>query len=101
MSPDQVMGRNVTVLADIYSYGILLFELMTGSKPLAGDSVERVFYMILNEPVDLSPLRNAGVPETIVELVEHCTQKDPTARPQNFTEVREHLERSLRSGRTA
>jgi len=100
MPPEQVLGKNVNFQSDIYSFGILLFELITGTKPLAGDTVERVFWQILNEPIDLGPLRAAGTPEPVVELVQQCTAKDQAARPQSFTEIRQMLESLFRSGST-
>src|SRR5580704_5845457 len=57
MAPEQVTGRNITSQVDVYAFGILLFELLTGLKPIAGDTVERIFYSILNEPLNLDPLR--------------------------------------------
>lgn len=100
MPPEQVLGKNVNFQSDIYSFGILLFELITGTKPLEGDTVERVFWQILNDPINLTPLREAGAPEQVVELVERCTAKDQAARPQSFAEVRQKLETVYRSGRT-
>lgn len=100
MPPEQVLGKNVNFQSDIYSFGILLFELITGTKPLEGDSVERVFWQILNEPIDLTPLRSTGAPEPVVELVQRCTAKDQAARPESFTEVRRSLERMSVSGGT-
>jgi serine/threonine protein kinase len=92
MAPEQVLGKQVNHLSDVYSFGILLFELITGTKPLGGDSVERVFWQILNTPVDLGPLRTSGAPEPLVELIGRCTEKDPLCRPNSFTVVREALE---------
>ena len=56
MAPEQVKGEKINELVDVYAFGILLFELLTGQKPIAGDTVERIFYSILNEPLDLTPL---------------------------------------------
>ncbi len=53
-------GRDVTYLADVYSFGILLFELLTGTRPISGDTVEQLFARILHEQVDLAPLRAGG-----------------------------------------
>ncbi len=92
MAPEQVLGKPVSHLSDIYSFGIMLFELITDTKPLTGDSVERVFWRILNDPVDLTSLRVKGAPERLCELVHRCTEKNPEARPQSFTEVRQELE---------
>jgi eukaryotic-like serine/threonine-protein kinase len=94
MAPEQVTGRDVTHLADIYAFGILLFELLTGSRPLSGDTVEQLFARILHEQVDLAPLRQAGVPERICGLIGRCVAKNPADRPQSFAEVRRQLEQA-------
>src|SRR5580704_12843537 len=65
MAPEQVTGQNITEQVDVYAFGVLLFELLTGVKPIGGDTVERIFYSILNEPLKLDPLYNAGVPQNI------------------------------------
>jgi formylglycine-generating enzyme required for sulfatase activity/tRNA A-37 threonylcarbamoyl transferase component Bud32 len=87
MAPEQVLGRNITPLVDVYSFGVLLFELMTGTRPIAGDTVERIFYQILQEPLNIEPMRQAGIPDPIIDLVTRCTEKDPARRPQGFGEV--------------
>jgi formylglycine-generating enzyme required for sulfatase activity len=95
MAPEQVTGQNVTEQVDVYAFGVLLFELMTGAKPIGGDSVERIFFSILNEPLNLEPMRKAGAPETICDLVSRCTLKKPAERPQGFGPVIADLERML------
>jgi serine/threonine-protein kinase len=94
MSPEQVLGQDVGVPADIYSFGILLFEMFTGVRPLTGDTVERLFYLILNEPLDLEPLHRAGSPEWLIDLITRCTAKKASDRPSNFTIIGEELERA-------
>ncbi len=96
MAPEQVTGRDVTRLVDVYAFGILLFELLTGARPIAGDTVEQLFYRILNEPVDLDPLQTAGVPEPVATLIGRCVAKNPADRPQSFTAVRQELEAALK-----
>jgi serine/threonine-protein kinase len=95
MAPEQVTAKDVTYLADIYSFGILLFELLTGTRPIEGDSVEQLFYKILNEPVDLAPLRQGGCPESITGLIEKCLAKNAANRPQDMSIVRREIERAL------
>ncbi|MBZ5624056.1 MAG: protein kinase [Acidobacteriia bacterium] len=95
MAPEQVMGQDVTDQVDVYSFGILLFELMTGGKPITGDSVERIFYSILNEPLDLEPMRQAGVSQPVCDLVAQSTAKNPAERPQGFSPVCAELERII------
>ncbi len=95
MAPEQVLGQQVTPLVDVYAFGILLFELFTGTKPIGGDSIDKVFMQILQEPLNLEPLRQAGAPQSIVELVERCTAKMPQQRIQGFGAIMVELERML------
>ncbi len=95
MAPEQVMGQKLTPLADIYAFGVVLFELLTGVKPIKADTVERIFYEILRKPLDLTPMRMLGLPAALCDLVTRCTAKSPAERPQSFAAVRQELERIL------
>ncbi len=95
MAPEQVMGQEITEQVDVYAFGVLLFELLTGGKPIGGDSVERIFYSILNEPLNLEPLSASGAPQTVCDLVARCTMKNPAERPQGFAPVCAELERII------
>ena len=95
MAPEQVLGQQITHLIDVYAFGVLLFELLSGVKPITGDTVERIFNAILYEPLDLEPLRRAGVPHRIFDLVTRCTAKSPAERPQGFGPVVAEIELAL------
>ncbi len=95
MAPEQVMGQEITEQVDVYAFGVLLFELITGGKPIGGDSVERIFYSILNEPLNLEPLASSGAPQAVCALVAQCTMKSPGERPQGFAPVCAELERAI------
>src|SRR5215471_954091 len=95
MAPEQVMGQDITEQVDVYAFGVLLFEIFSGVKPIQGDTVERIFFFILNEPMNLEPLRQAGAPQAVCDLVERCTAKKPADRPQGFTPVIAELERMI------
>ena len=95
MAPEQVMGKNVTEAADIYAFGILFFELLAAARPFTGESVERIFYSILNEPLDVEPLRRSDVPEPVCSLIARCTAKDPAQRPASFDAVTQEIETIL------
>ena len=101
MAPEQVTGQNITEQVDVYAFGVLLFELLTGKKPITGDVVERIFYSILNEPLKLEPLHEAGVPEAICDLIARCTAKNPADRPQGFEPVCDGTGAGHRRGRFA
>jgi eukaryotic-like serine/threonine-protein kinase len=100
MAPEQVLAKDVSHLADIYSFGVLLFELLTGSKAIAGDNVEQLFHKILSEKVDTAPLIRANVPESICRLIEECIEKDPARRPQSMSAVRSVIEKALAPEKT-
>lgn len=92
MAPEQVLGQAVTTQADVYAFGILLFEVLTGLKPITGESVEKIFNQILYQPIDLAPLQPPKFPQPIAGLIERCTAKQPAQRPAGLGIVIEELE---------
>jgi len=95
MAPEQVTGGAITPKADLYAFGVLLYELLTGVHPITGDTMERVFYCILNEPLKFDVMRNANVPESLCQLVAQCTAKSPGERPASFTQVCQVLDQAI------
>lgn len=95
MAPEQVLGQQLTGQVDVYGFGVLLFELLSGLKPISGDTVERIFNQILYEPLNLEPLRAATVPGQVFDLIARCTAKQPAQRPQSFTEVCNELQAAI------
>jgi eukaryotic-like serine/threonine-protein kinase len=91
MAPEQVMGTNITALADIYSYGMVLYELFAGVKPVNGDTLQRLFYIILHETPDLQPLIATGTPQPVIDLIQRCIAKKPEERLQSFGAIVEVL----------
>lgn len=88
MAPEQVLGKPVTPAADIYAWGLVLYETLTSQKPVSGDTIEVLFYQILHHPLDLTPVaQQPGVPARLVRLIERCAAKKPEERPANFAEV--------------
>lgn len=101
MAPEQVSGRPAAPQVDIYAWGMLVFELLTGLRAVNGSSMESVFYQILNQPVDESAMEKAGVPQEIRALVMQTTAKDPQARPQSFAQVVASLKSFLNAQESA
>src|SRR6185295_14314424 len=91
MSPEQISGSTVSHLVDIYAYGLLLFELLTGTRSVRGETMEQVFFQILNQSVDVPAMENAGVPPAVRDLVVRCTAKKSEERPQTFRAIAEEL----------
>lgn len=96
MAPEQVRGEKATPLVDVYSFGVLLFELITGSRPIEGKTVNEIFDRIIAEPVDLEPLQKRGVPDAVSDLVRGCTEKEAGARTQDFRMVAGKIDEILR-----
>lgn len=96
MSPEQVTSKDVNMKADIYAFGVVMFELFTGVKPFKAENVHEVFFKILNEPLDPAPMIEAKVPTSIVELVKKCMAKEQPQRPADFGVIIKELEATLK-----
>jgi serine/threonine-protein kinase len=87
MSPEQVAGRATSPLVDIYAFGMLLYELLTGVRGITAETMEQVFFQILHQPLDTAVMENAGVPPAVRDLILRATAKTPEQRPQSMREV--------------
>jgi hypothetical protein len=99
MAPEQVTGRATTALVDIYAFGMLFYELLTGIRGITGETMEQVFFQVLNQPLDAVAMENAGAPPAVRELVLRCTAKKPEDRPRSFRTIVEEL-RGMITGAT-
>jgi serine/threonine-protein kinase len=91
MSPEQILSQPITPRSDIFSFGVLLYQLLTGKLPFDGDNVNAVWYQIVNtEPPRPSSLNNE-VPEMVDRVVARCLAKKPEDRYQNANELASDL----------
>jgi serine/threonine protein kinase len=87
MAPEQIQGEEVDSRSDIFSFGVLLFEMLTGRSPFRGEHEAALVYSIVNEePQEIQQFR-LDVPETIVHLMKRALEKDPDDRYQNMNEI--------------
>jgi len=94
MSPEQIAGRKVDGRSDLYSLGVMLFQLLTGVLPFQGDSMAELMYKIANEEAPDIRLVRADVPEQLAYIVAFSLQKHPDDRYQDGTRMAADL-RSL------
>ena len=81
MSPEQSKGESVSDKTDIFSFGVLLFELLTGTRPFRGDSAVALAIAIDRDPAPRVHSRIAAVPPWLDDLVARCLAKSPADRP--------------------
>ena len=81
VSPEQVARGTADARTDVYSAGILLFELLTGTPPYGGDSALAVAYRHVHDDVPPPSTRVAGIPPALDELVLRATRREPGGRP--------------------
>jgi serine/threonine protein kinase len=91
MSPEQTHGLPLDCRSDIYSTGVVLFEIFTGFLPFEGDSPVAVILKHLNEAAPLPQSRNPWIEPGIAAVILKCLEKDPGARFQSMNELSEAL----------
>jgi eukaryotic-like serine/threonine-protein kinase len=95
MSPEQVMGRRVDGRSDLFSLGVILYELIVGRKPFKGDHFTAIFRAI-TEDIPVAPLHiDASIPQSISDLIIKTLSKNPDERFQTGQEMSHALKTCL------
>jgi eukaryotic-like serine/threonine-protein kinase len=94
-SPEQARGEPTTAASDVYSLGIVLYELLTGRRPWGGDSAAAIAMARLSGAAPLPSAVRAGIPPALDAIVRRAMSRDPAQRYQSASEMREALDAFL------
>src|SRR5215467_5025955 len=103
MSPEQAEGQVVDKRADVWAFGVMLYELLSGRRAFDGKTTSHVIVNVMEKEPDWSALP-ASTPPGVRDLIERCLQKDPTQRPRDIGDLRlqlQALSKQAASGRRA
>ena len=89
MSPEQLRGEKVGHRSDIFSFGIVLYEMVSGRHPFRADAVAETISNIMRS--DPPKIEKKGLPAQVVQLVNRCLEKSPGDRFQSAKELEAEL----------
>ena len=87
MSPEQIAGKKVDGRSDLYSLGVMLFQMLAGVLPFRGDSMAELMYKIANEPAPDIRIIRAELPEKLANIVALSISKKPETRYQDGNQL--------------
>jgi len=97
--PEQANGKGSTLKSDVYSLGIMMYELLTGTLPFRGDNAVEIALKHLKEPVPSIRVELPELPQSIENIIIRATAKNPKNRYSNATEMHDDLKTALNKER--
>ena len=92
MAPEQVMGSDTDSLCDIFAFGVIFYELLTGSHPFRAEDPRSIFYKITSEEPEMVHQLVPDCPETLDQVIRRALQKDRELRYQSLRDLRLDIE---------
>ncbi len=93
MSPEQALGKTLDQRSDLFSFGIVLYEMCTGRSPFSGDTTGELLISIVQQ-VPVTPTQlNPDIPAALAGIIDLCLEKNPEYRYQHAAEIRADLKR--------
>ena len=99
LPPEQASGRGCTIKSDIYSMGIIFYELLSGSLPFRGDNAVEIALKHMREPLPSLREDNPSIPQSIENIIRRATAKNPKNRYDSVREMHEDLLTALDDSR--
>ena len=97
MSPEQALSKPLDARTDLFSFGILLYEMCTGCSPFQGDTTGELLISIVQQVQITAAHLNPDVPEGLARVIDRCLEKDRELRYQHAAEIRADLKRLHRN----
>ena len=99
LPPEQASGKGCTIKSDIYSMGIIFYELLSGSLPFRGDNAVEIALKHMREPLPSLRAENPSIPQSIENIIKRATAKNPKNRYESARSMHEDLLTALDESR--
>jgi serine/threonine protein kinase/lipopolysaccharide biosynthesis regulator YciM len=101
MSPEQAEGRPMDARSDLFSFGVVLYEMITGKRPFTGDYPQAITHSIINDETEPLARYKSGIPDDLQRIVSKLLTKDPSMRYQTAADLLADLKSLAISGISA
>jgi WD40 repeat protein/serine/threonine protein kinase len=98
LAPEQIRGEGAGPQSDVYAFGIMLYEMLSGSRPFADETLATLVYKHLNEPLPMIDHDALNLPPAFNSIIQRATAKEPTERYEDALSLVKEFQQALRRG---